>query len=152
MSTASNKLIGRSFAYTTHSIPQTLLPSPVIPWFFETNQQIRITVHKAVKTPNIKKPRSVTVLLIPRDTQIAGWLLKSLLIVQLTPTRKGSVATTWLEGIAEYGAAENETDAITDVVTSLGEYKEALEEREENLGDSARRELDLLRKLIERSS
>lgn len=99
------------------------------------------------QTPNVPM-----VLPIPRDTQVAGWRLKSLLLVQTKPARKGWVATGWLEGIAEYGTAENETDAITDLVVSLGEYKEALEKREEGLGDSARRELDYLRKLIERSS
>lgn len=126
MSTASNKLTGRPFGYTS---------------------KIRITAHKTAKTPKV-----VMALTIPRDTLIAGWFLKSLLLVQVKPARRGSVATTWLEGIAEYGAAENETDAITDLIISLGEYREALERRQRKLGDSARKELDYLRKLIERSS
>ena len=127
MTTVSNALKGSSFVYT----------SP----------KIKIRAYKAAKTPNV--PRSLP---IPRNTQIADWRLKSLLLVQTKPTRKGSVATAWLEGINEYGTADNETDAITDLVVSLGEYKETLEEREDNLGDSALRELYYLRKLIERST
>ena len=42
-------------------------------------------------------------------------------------------------------------EAIIDLVISLGEYHESLEEHEEDLGDSARRDLDCLRRLIRRS-
>ncbi len=149
MSTANNELKQRPVVYSPR-ISGGFLSSSPIPWFSKTNPQIKIRARKAAKTPNIRKTRSITVLSVPRDTQVADWLLKSLLLVQLTPGREGSVATTWLEGIAEYGAADNETDAVTDLIISLGEYKEALEDREENLGDSARMELDYLRKLIER--
>ena len=151
MANASNELTQAPFVYNFR-IRGKFLPSSPIPSFFETGPQIKMTVHKAVKTPKIRNLRSVTVLCTPGDMLIADWHLKSLLLVQLTPARKGSVATAWLEGIAEYGTAENETDAITDLVISLGEYREALERREENLGNSARRELDYLRRLIERSN
>jgi len=55
-----------------------------------------------------------------------------------------------LEGIAEYGAAKNESGAIIDLVVSLGEYFEALERREKDLRDSALKELNCLRRLIKR--
>ena len=151
MSTASNEITQLPFVYDSR-IRVGFFQSLPIPWFSGTSPRIRITAHKAAKTPNIRKPKSVTVVSIPHDTQIAGWRLKSLLLVQLTPARRELVAETWLEGLAEYGTAENEADAITDLVVSLGEYGEALESREKNLGDSARKELDYLRRLIERSS
>jgi len=124
--------------------------SSPIQWESESSAEIRLVVHKPVKTPNLHKLSSVTTLSIPRDSEIAGWHLKSLLLVQISHTQKGSVATTWLEGIAEYGAAKNESGAIIDLVVSLGEYLEALERREKDLGDSARNELNYLRRLIER--
>ena len=70
--------------------------------------------------------------------------------MQIRYTPKEYVAATWLEGIAEYGAAQGQTEAVADLVVSLGEYKESLEKRETKLGDSARRELDYLRRLIKR--
>jgi len=54
-----------------------------------------------------------------------------------------------VEGVAEYGTAKSESEAIADLVVSLGEYLEVLERREKNLGDSARNELNCLRRLIE---
>ena len=115
-----------------------------------------LTERDFITSPSIIIPgtfcRTVTAVVIPHDTSIAGWHLKSLLLVEITPADMEFVATTWLEGVAEYGTGETEADAKTDLVVSLGEYREALEERQDKLGDSALRELDYLRKLIERSS
>ena len=52
-------------------------------------------------------------------------------------------------GTSEYGISAVAPDAITDLIISLGEYRESLERREERLGDSALRELSALRRLIE---
>ena len=150
MDTASSEINQPLLVYT-YRITGASAPSPLIQWFSETNQQIRIIGLEAVKTP-YEEPSTVKIVPIPHDTRIGDWSLKSLLLVQIEPTRSGSIAMTWLEGISEYGTGQNEDDAKTDLVISLGEYREALEEREESLGDSARRELDYLRKLIERSS
>ena len=76
--------------------------------------------------------------------------MKSVILVQVSRTRRESVATTWLEGVAEYGTGAGDNEAISDLVVSLGEYRKALEKRERKLGDSARKELDCLRRLIER--
>lgn len=81
---------------------------------------------------------------------MGAWRLKSVILVRIRRTRKEFLATTWFEGIEEYGAGEGETEAIKDLVVSLGEYREALERRAATLGDSARRELHYLCKLIER--
>ncbi len=125
--------------------------SPLIQLKSETSPDIRLVVHKPGKTLIRRKPNTVTVLALPKDTErdIAGWLLKSVLLVQIRRTAKEFVATTWLEAIAEYGVGKAESEAITDLVVSLGEYRQSLEKREANLGDLARRELDYLRRLIE---
>ncbi len=149
MSTVTNLLKASAFVSNPMIRVVPSLSSP-IQWESESSVEIRLVAHKPVKTPNIRKPSSVTILSIPRDSEIAGWHLKSLLLVQISHTQKGSVATTWLEGIAEYGATKDESGAITDLVVSLGEYLEALERREKDLGDSARNELNCLRRLIKR--
>ena len=150
MSTVTNKL--EASAFVSNPVIQVVpLSTSPIQWELESSAEIRLVVHKPVKTPNLRKPSSVTILSIPRNSEIVGWHLKSLLLVQINHTQKESVATTWLEGIAEYGVAKNESGAIIDLVVSLGEYLEALERREKNLGDSARKELNYLRRLIGRS-
>lgn len=150
MSTGTNKL--KASAFVSNPIIRVVpLSSSPIQWKPKTSLEIRLLVHKPVKTPIIRKPNALTVLSIPRDSEIGGWRLKSVMLVQISRARRESLATTWLEGIAEYGTAEGDSEAIIDLVISLGEYRESLEKREGNLGDSARKELDCLRSLIERS-
>ena len=117
-----------------------------------TSAEIKLKPHKPIKTPNPRKLDSLAVLCIPRDSTIDDWRLKSLMVVQLRRMRKECLATTWLEGMAEYGTGYTDGEAITDLVVSVGEYRESLKQREERLCDSAQRELALLRKLIERST
>lgn len=125
--------------------------SPAIRLVPSTSPEIRLTVHKPSGTPTPRKLGSLTVLSIPRDSKIGGWTLKTVMLVQIRQTRRESLATTWLEGVAEYGTGKQNEEAITDLVVSVGEYWESLEKREKELGDSARKELDFLRRLIKRS-
>ncbi len=108
------------------------------------------SVPKPARTPNPRNPETLMVLTMPADSRIAGWRLKSIVIIQLSHARKQSVAITWLEGLVEYGTGVSNSDAISDLIVSLGEYLESLEQREAELGDSALRELTLLRNLIEK--
>ena len=117
----------------------------------QTSPELRIIVHKPWKTPGFRKSNTLTVFALPRDTKIASWHLKTMLLIQIRHTRRESLATTWFEGMAEYGTGQGQSEAITDLVNSLGEYRESLEKREKNLGGSARKELDYLRRLIERA-
>lgn len=161
MSTGTNKLKASAFVSNPiiRAVPLSNPPiirvvplsSSPLQWELEGNVEIRLVVHKPVKTPIPRKPSSVTVLLIPRKSEICGWRLKSAILVQVSRTRRESVATTWLEGIAEYGTGAGDNEAISDLVVSLGEYRKSLEKRERKLGDSARKELDCLVRLIERS-
>lgn len=116
-----------------------------------TSPELKFPVHKPGKTVAPFKSPTLSVYSLPRRTEISGWRLKTLLLIQVRRTRRESVATTWLEGMVEYGTGKGESEAIADLVVSLGEYRESLEKREKNLGDSARKELDYLRKLVERT-
>ena len=149
MSTVTNKLKASAFV-SNPMIRVVPLSSSPLQWELEGNVEIRLVVHKPIKTPSLRKPSSVTVLLIPRKSEIGGWRLKSVMLVQVSRSRRESVATTWLEGIAEYGTGAGDNEAVSDLVVSLGEYRRSLEKRERKLGDSARKELDCLRRLIER--
>lgn len=150
MNTASNGLITSAHVYD-RQVQVVPLSSPLIQLSWSTSPQIRLTVHKPVKTPSVRKPNTLTVLAIPRDSEIGGWRLKSVMLVQISHSRRGSAATTWFESVAEYGTGQGEAEAITDLVVSLGEYLEALEKRQKELGDSAQKELDYLRRLINRT-
>jgi len=138
------------------------VPSLPIKLKSETSSEIIFIMHNPGNTLTSGKPNTVklthgrfntlTVFTLPRDSEIGDWRLKSIILAQIRHTRKEWLATTWLEGIAEYGVGEDTSDAIIDLVVSLGEYRESLEKQEANLGDSAQRELDHLRRIIERRS
>jgi len=116
-----------------------------------SNPLVTFMTRKPVRTPNPRRLDTLTVLSIPGGTVIDNYCLKSVLLVQLRRVLKESLAVTWLEGVAEYGTGKEDESALMDLVISLGEYREALEKREQDLGDSAKRDLDKLRRLIERS-
>lgn len=95
---------------------------------------------------------AISLVVIPATKTIGQWRLRKLLLAELRSTRSQSVATTWLEGIVEYGVGRSEDRAVTDLVNSLGEYRESLEKRRSRLGKSARADLSCLKKTIERTS
>jgi hypothetical protein len=95
---------------------------------------------------------SISLVVLPK-----GWLceggkrLKSVLLVQIKISLDGVLASTYLEA-EEYGAGDNYTEAIRDLLTSLVEYLESLQSRKEKLGDSALRDLNRLEQLFESSN
>lgn len=99
-------------------------------------------------TPIPSKTSTLTVLSIHKDELISGITIQSIMLVQLRNTSEGVLAETWLEGIYEYGVGEDNIRAIEDLVISLNEYLSVLNKDIESLGDSARKELDTLQKLI----
>ena len=151
MTSVSNQIEPSAF-FTCPSFSVTHIASPTFSLPFQTTEEFEYLVHKALKTPNPRKIDSLTVRAISSDSsdsQICGWHLLSTLLVQLRRSRKTWVATTWLESVAEYGAGDTEVEAIEDLITSLGEYCLALEKRENQLGESAQRELARLRALLQ---
>ena len=150
MSTISNQLAASAFI-SNPDVP--IVPSSNAPIQLDcvTSPEIKLVAgHKPGKTPNPRKLDSLTVFPLPADSTLNNWRLKSVIVIQLRRARKQWLATTWLEGVAEYGTGETDSEAITDLVVSLGEYRESLEKREEKLGNPARNELKTLRNLIER--
>ena len=148
--TISNQLSPKAFVHSRR-IQINRWVSPHIDLSPTTSPNIKYEALKPARTPSSRKYNSITVLSIPRDTEIEGWRLKLVTLVRVYPRRKESVAMTWLEGAAEYGVGMNESEAITDLVVSLGEYREALEKQENKLGVSTQKELNCLRNLIERA-
>jgi len=147
----SNELNASAFV---SSAVLTLEPTiiPFIQWQSQGSPEMDYAVRESIQTPIVTTPQSVTVLSIPMDTELAGWYIKSLLLTEIQHTPEGSIAKTWLEGVCEYGTSKDENEALSDLVTSLGEYRESLEDREDSLGESARKDLIYLRKLIDRIS
>jgi hypothetical protein len=71
------------------------------------------------------------------------------LFVDVSTTRQQVLATTYLT-VAEYGVGESMDEALVDLLTSLSDYRESLEKREDRLGPPAAADLDKLRKLVQR--
>ena len=150
MEVVSNKVDAAAFV-SSPEVWVTPSSNPAIQCKLETGQDIRLLVHKPIKTPSLRRPNSLTVFSILPNSEMGGWRLKSVLLAQVSRARRESLAVTWLEAVAEYGTGKGDGEAITDLVVSLGEYLESLEKRAKKLGSSAQRELDCLRRLIERS-
>ncbi len=101
------------------------------------------------KIPNSRKSRiALTVIVLDRDSEFAGWKLLAPLVIQSESKSRSAVASTWLEGVSEFGHGNTVDESLIDLITSLGEYRQSLEHQEALLGDSALLELTLLRKMI----
>ena len=94
-------------------------------------------------------PPGTGLLLIPKKRTWEGWTLASDLMVEIKTSDQEVLATTFLT-VAEYGSGSSMEDAVDDLLTSLSEYRESLERREERLGQSAVDDLAKLRKLLNR--
>lgn len=148
--TLSNELAASAF-YTHQEVRVIHFSSQDMrQWFFRNSENVRLEVPPSAGTPATADASALTVLSIPKETDISGIRLRSILLVQLRRTQEGILAETWLEGIYEYGAGQDDTEAITDLVVSLDEYLRVLNRKRKQLGDSARKELDALRKLVGR--
>jgi hypothetical protein len=70
-------------------------------------------------------------------------------MAEISTSGREVMASTYLE-IAEYGVGASLEDAVADLLTSLSDYRESLEKREDRLGPPAVHDLEKLRKLIVR--
>ena len=148
MNTVSNALSDLPFVSDSNIrvMPSSSIPAEITP---ETSPEIMITFCKTGTTRTQRRQSSLTVLAIPGGTKISGWHVKSVMLVQVSRTRKESVATIWLENVVEYGVGKKDNEAIIDLIVSIGEYKQSLEKLKKKLGDSSRKDLENLCKLIE---
>ena len=153
MTTTSNRL--RRFAFSSSPVFQWALSSSLpLEVSVMTSPILQFDVHRAGVTPKPRNLEAISVLGVPGGSEVGEWRLKTFQLIRVRRTRKEFVATTWLEGgaLVEYGSGKTAGEAITDLVTSLGEYREALEERESKVGDSSLKELAHLRNIIERTT
>jgi hypothetical protein len=78
-----------------------------------------------------------------------AWELKSHLMVVIHTSRDEVLASTYLT-VQEYGVGPSLEAAIQDLLTSLSDYYQSLESREERLGPPGKEDLERLRALIGR--
>ena len=77
-----------------------------------------------------------------------SWRLASDLLVQVCSSWKDVAATTHLT-VQEYGVGASFEEAIFDLVTSLSDYRQSLEARQQRLGPAESKDLELLQELLE---
>ena len=144
-----NNETGRGSFFSTPGIDFTPVSSPVVPSSFVSSSHMVVTVAPSVATPSVPMVGAVSLVSLPAGLDLGGWRLKCLLLALLETTLRGTIASTWLHGVSEYGTGETEEEAVGDLIDSLGEYLQSLEGRETRLADVALEELNHLRTLIE---
>ena len=88
---------------------------------------------------------------IPSDCSWDGdWELAVDLAVEIQTCEQEVLAIAHQLTVEEYGAGASLEEAVRDLLTSLSEYRESLEEREEKLGTAAVADLAKLRKILHR--
>ena len=154
-----------ALAYASEALSSPAHPLPVAPaWFtlapgeatvFALRRVVlgsvplpRFRVPKPVGTPRPRGAETVAVFTAVAGTPAGDWQLKLPLIVEARPARREWMATTWLEGVQEYGHGADLAHAFADLLSSIGEYLTSLEAHEPALGEQAIRELAYLRRLL----
>lgn len=81
-----------------------------------------------------------------------GWELAGDLVVEIQASGEEALAVAHHLTVEEYGVGASLEEAVQDLLTSLSEYRESLEEREAKLGAPAVADLEILRSIIRRCS
>lgn len=90
---------------------------------------------------------------IPSDCRWDGdWELTADLVVEIQASGEEVLAVSHHLTVEEYGEGASVEEAVQDLLTSLSEYRESLEDREARLGLSAADDLAKLRGIIRRCS
>ena len=88
---------------------------------------------------------------IPSDCAWGSeWELAGDLVVEIRTSEEEVLAVARHLTVEEYGAGASVEEAVQDLLTSLSEYRESLEEREARLGAPAVADLAKLRGMIRR--
>ena len=80
----------------------------------------------------------------------SDWELTGDLAVEVKTSEDETLAVARHLAVEEYGAGASLEEAVQDLLTSLSEYRESLEEREARLGAPAAADLSKLRSIIRR--
>ena len=76
-----------------------------------------------------------------------AWELTADLLIETAALKGEATAVTHLT-VQEYGTGASLMDAVDDLLTSLRDYRQSLEAREDRLGESAKEDLHALRTLL----
>lgn len=114
-----------------------------------TNPVVSIFPHSSDTTEAISlEIESLSLIVLPRGWEFkAGRRLNSILLVQVRASRNGVLAITYLEA-EEYGWGMSEHEAVMDLMSSLVEYMESLESRQDRLAEPALADLRKLQQLF----
>jgi hypothetical protein len=90
----------------------------------------------------------VGIALVPQGTPVGreSWEIKQDLVTELRLEGSNYIALS--HDVSEYGIGETEQDALSDLVTSLADYRASLEKREATLATREKNDLARLRDLI----
>lgn len=80
------------------------------------------------------------------------WELTGDLVVKIQTSEEGVLAVAHQLAVEEYGSGASLEEAVLDLLTSLSEYRDSLEEREARLGAPAVADLAILRSIIYRQT
>jgi len=91
---------------------------------------------------------TVGVSVVPQETPVGveSWKMKQDLVVELRI--EGARFIALYHEVSEYGIGETEQDALSDLLTSLADYRLSLERREATLATREKNDLSRLRELI----
>lgn len=81
-----------------------------------------------------------------------GWELAGDLVVEVQASGEEVLAVAHHLTVEEYGVGASLEEAVHDLLTSLSEYRESLEEREAKLGAPAVADMTILRSIVRRCS
>ncbi|MBI2171764.1 MAG: hypothetical protein HYU30_07065 [Chloroflexi bacterium] len=127
----------------TNNVPYLVVTFPLSP--------IQLTgAPCSVATPVAQNLESISLFPLHKDFRVGPWRLNSLLLAEVHIAQDSVIALTYLNQTSEYGSGQTPEAALCDLVSSLGEYREALESRRDRLGLSAIGDLAVLENLIAR--
>lgn len=114
---------------------------------YSTSPAAYVYVHSGDNVSLSLADEALTLVVLLEGWEYGGRYLGSVLLAQLRTSRDGVLASTYLEA-EEYGWGHTEEEAIADLMTSLVEYMESLEAREDQLAESTVGDLERLRQLF----
>ena len=112
-----------------------------------SNENLIAPVRRSAGT-DAGQSESLEMRLLYEGITVGVYKLKTQLLMEIRRNRDQCIASTWLEGVVEYGVGDSDSEAIVDLVYSLGDYRVSLLKRKDSLGESAKRDLKLLERLI----
>jgi hypothetical protein len=109
----------------------------------------KVVQHEMTSVGTYQNPTMcVGIEVLPQGTPvgIGSWKMKQDLVVELRI--EGAKFIALYHDVSEYGIGETEQDALSDLLTSLADYRLSLERREATLAAREKNDLSRLKELI----